>query len=64
MRTKEDSERCLALHTERVKEGAPLANYHAVCMELERARAAFGQDYSNSLVKKFNLGRWGIKEIQ
>jgi hypothetical protein len=63
MQTKKDHERCLTLHTDNVKEGEKLSNYHAVCMELERARSNYGQEYSDSLVRRFNLIRFGIKEI-
>ena len=61
MKTKDEFRRSLKLH---VPEGTEkLSNYHAVCIELERARALYGSDFSDGLVKEFNLGKFGIREL-
>jgi hypothetical protein len=71
MKTKEEFKFSLALHTGRVDDSGnvvvsegceKLSNYHAVCIELERARALYGTEFSDSLVKKFNLRKYGIRE--
>jgi len=71
MKTKEEFKFSIALHTGRVDESGQitlegcekLSNYHAVCIELERARALHGEEFSNSLVKEFHLEKYGIKII-
>lgn len=63
MKTKDEFRRSLKLHMPRNPDSERLSNYHAVCIELERAKVIHGIDFSDSLVDEFNLQKFRIKKI-